>query len=764
MSGRSSGAAAGFGRRDPETVAYRRNAARLTTVVVLHPNEKEAAIGATSRLRRRQARAELEAQWATEELAAQADAQRVLVAIEDSAADLERGLGALVGAKVPELLGEAENEHLHVVAALEHIRAAVRALEDFDFGAAGAAAEAAERELTVTGRGFVVALNRALATSAIGKEAKARLEENLAERRQAKIRLDHVKATTKSPADIAEAAAALRREQALGYTLAAEVLGGQVRAPRGNAGETAGIGSNQVRVVPPSACETFADIGGLEGVKRQLRETVGAILERPDEAARYGVVHNGILFYGPPGTGKNLMSRALAGEYGMRYLRFSPAAIASAYLHEAATNLRQMFDLAAASAPCVLYLDEIDTIASDRGDQPSADHREVVTQLMICLEEYRTIPGLVICAGTNDLDRLDPALREGRFDTKVHLPLPDAEDRAQVIDVHLHRRHEAVDRAGLDLDALARLTHGYNAAALETVVTLAAQAALRSGTPITHELLASTIAERGGQHRITIEERITWDDVVLDSDTRDKIHEVVTVFAQPELARSLGVAAPLGVLLFGPPGTGKTTIAKAMASQIAASFYELSAADLLSKWAGESEQRVAKLFTKARANRPSIVFIDEIDALLRRRTSDSDNKWEERVLSQFLRELDGLHGDAGVLLVGATNRIDTIDEAIVGRRLEPIEVGLPDALGRHKLLQLLCRDVRLAKTVNLRTLTQSTEGMSGADLKRLRDTAGRKALARATKSGKSPETAAVTMADFTAALQARHDRASLVTV
>jgi len=370
----------------------------------------------------------------------------------------------------------------------------------------------------------------------------------------------------------------------------------------------------------------------------------------------------------------------------------------------------------------------------------------------------------VICAGTNDIDRLDPALREGRFDAKVLVPLPDPDDRARVLDVHLGRRSDAVERDGLDLDELARLTHGYSAAALETVVSLAAQAALRDGGTITHDVLAQAISDRGGQHRISIEERVTWDDIVLDPETRDRVHEVVTVFGQPELARSLGVAPPLGVLLYGPPGTGKTTIAKAMASQITASFYELSAAELLSKWAGESEQRVAKLFAKARANRPSIVFIDEIDALLRRRSADASNKWEERVLSQFLRELDGLHGDAGVLLVGATNRIDTIDEAIVGRRLEPIEVGMPDAFGRHKLLQVLCRDMRLAKSVNLRTLTQSTEGMSGADLKRLRDAAGRKALARAAKSGQAPASTAVTMADFTSALDARRKRASLVTV
>jgi transitional endoplasmic reticulum ATPase len=457
-----------------------------------------------------------------------------------------------------------------------------------------------------------------------------------------------------------------------------------------------------------------------------------------------------------------MLSRALAGEYGLRYIRFSPASIASAYLHEAAANLRQLFEFARQQAPCLLFLDEIDTIASDRSDQPSADHREVVTQLMVCLEEYRAVPGLVIAAATNELDRLDPALREGRFDSKVYLPLPGPEDRAEVLRVQLTRRGDAVGWDGLDLGELARATHGYNAAALESVVSLAAQSAMKQRTPIDHDTIAKVIAERGGQHRITLEDAVTWDDVVLADETRSRVMEILAVFAQPELAKRVGVRPPAGIVLYGPPGTGKTTIAKAVATQVAASFYELSAAELLSKWAGESEQRVAKLFAKARSNRPAIIFIDEIDALLRRRSAETSSKWEERVLSQFLRELDGLKGGDGVLLIGATNRVDALDEAIVGRRLEPVEIGLPDAIGRLQLLQMLCRDMKLAKSVNLRELTADTEGLSGADLKRLRDTAGMKALSRVSTAGVTAKSrVSVTMADFSSALQTQRSQASL---
>jgi transitional endoplasmic reticulum ATPase len=548
--------------------------------------------------------------------------------------------------------------------------------------------------------------------------------------------------------------------EAHGYELAGSILRAQV--PRASAGRGRGEGKEgNLRIVGPTELETFDDIGGLEDVKEQLRATVGAILDRPEEAARYRVVHNGILFHGPPGTGKTLLSRALAGEYGLRYVRFSPASIASAYLHEAASNLQKLFEMARDNTPIVLFLDEVDTIAGARDDQPSVDHREVVTQLMNCLEDYRAVPGLVITAATNSLDRLDAGLREGRFDAKILVPLPDAEARKEIFRVHLKGRSDAVDWGAVDLDELARLTRDRNAAAVEGFVTRAAQAALGERRAIVQADLVTAIRSRGGKERLSVEEPVTWDDVVLPDDTRERLHEIVNVLVRPDLARDLGVSMPAGLLLFGPPGTGKTTIAKAMASEIEASFYEHSAADLLSKWAGESEEKVAKVFARARANRPAIVFIDEIDGLLRARGSDGAGAWEERVVSQFLRELDGIHHGEGVLLVGATNRIDIIDPAVRDRRLTPVEVGLPDGEGRLRLLRVLCRNVKVAPDVDLKALATRTEGMSGADLKRLRDSAGMKALSRTTRGGPS-EPVAVTASDLVSALHELRTRSTLV--
>lgn len=746
--------------RRPEASLYRRNAAYVTGRAVRHSLDKEVEISRLPLWRRRKLRQELESKWEAEERLAADEATSVLSGLKAAADALGNSLDKLAKLKLPLLTGKVEAEQVRVAKAGGAIEAALQAVEERDFGTAGRSAEEAVRELWLIGGPMVVTLNQVLSQAAIGRDMRDKLRANVSEREAGKQELEAVRGKGNGRAALA-AAARVHQLEAAGFGLAADVLGAQAR-PSPEVKSTSVGGEVSLRVLPPQELETFSDVGGLDEVKAQLKNTIGAILEHPDQAARYRVVHNGILFYGPPGSGKTLLGRALAGEYGLRYIRFSPASIASAYAHEAAANLERLFELAKANVPCVLFLDEIDAIAATRDDQPSADHREVATQLMNALEEYRAVPGLVIVGATNNIDRLDPGLREGRFDSKIPIPSPDRAARAEIFRVHLARRADEVEWSDIDLEELAATTDGRNSAALEFFVTVAAQTALRSDTKISHELLLLAIKERGGKDRVVLEEEVSWNDVVLLEEVSEQILEILNVFSHPELARTLGVKPPAGILLHGPPGTGKTTVAKAMATEVKASFYEHSAADLLSKWAGESEERVAKVFERARAARPAIVFIDEIDGLLRRRSADASSRFEERVVSQFLRELDGLTSQEGVLLVGATNRSDIIDPAISGRRLVPIEIALPDAVGRLRLLKVLCRDVSLAKDVDLRRLTTQTEGMSGADLKRMRDAAGMKALSRVTKDkGERPE---ITKADFEAALRAQRQRASLVEV
>jgi transitional endoplasmic reticulum ATPase len=742
---------------------YRRDAARITSRSVLCESEKLEQIRALPRRHRKKTGSGFESSWTSVEDEAAREAAALLELLRTPTTALHDGLGRLAELRVPELLGKVESEQLRVRTVLGDIEQASAAVDRRDFGSAGAHLEAAERGLSQTGGPFVVAVNAAIGQAAVGRELRGLIEANVIEQEAAD--LEAAALASSSPAlDRIGALVAVLTARIRGYETAADILHAQVERPSSTVRRGAAREQGGLTVVLPQDCETFSEVGGLDAAKATLRSTVGAILERPDQAARYQVVHNGILFHGPPGTGKTLLSRALAGEYGLRYIRFSPASIASAYIHEAAANLQRLFELARQNAPCVLFLDEIDTIASNRSDQPSADHREVVTQLMNSLEEFRRVPGLVICAATNDIDRLDPGLREGRFDTKILLPLPDSEARQSILTVLLERRDEAVDWAAIDIDAIARLTSGYNAAAVEGIVSRAAQAALADDVRISHSQLVGAVEEREGKDRLNLDEKLTWDDVVLADPTRSEIFEILSVFSRPQLARELGVKPPAGILLYGPPGTGKTTIAKVMASEVSASFYELSAAELLSKWAGESEQKVAKLFAKARSGRPAIVFIDEIDGLLRRRSSDSSAAWEERVVSQFLRELDGLRAGEGVLLVGATNRLDIIDEAIVSRRLTPIRVGMPDLEGRMRLLELLCKNLKLAKDVKLRRIATRTDGMSGADLRRVRDVAGMKALARVSGSSTTPTDIAITMLDFEQALDNQFDQASLAQV
>ena len=737
---------------------YRRAAAHLTSRRVLHEIEKKEAEAELPLLRRRSARAALRRDWAEEERLAAEEAGAALARLRGAAAAFEGALRKLVALDTSDLRGKVEPELQRVATAHAELDDAAAALERRDFGAAGESADRAARELWLVGGPLVVVLNEALGRAAIGRAQRDALLDNISARRAAKQGLEQARLA--GPGAAIEAAVAVHRAEAAGLELAAAILSTQATPPR----RPPAKGGSGPRVIPPHELETFDDVAGLHDVKEELRASVGAILENPEEAARYRLVHNGILFYGPPGTGKTLLSRALAGEYGLRYLRLTPAAIGSSLAHETAANLQRVFDLAAASVPCLLFIDEVDAFAAARDEAPGSDHREVVTQLMTSLEECRSVPGLVVCAATNDIDELDPGLREGRFDARIRVPLPDREARREILVLHLRRRKESVSWEDLDVEAVVEATGGRNAAALEQIVTLAAQAALAERRPIVLADLLAAVRRGAARDRAVLEERVTWDDVVLPDDTRDQLMDLVNVFVKPDLARSLGIQPPPGILLHGPPGTGKTTIARAMATEIDASFYEQSAADLLSKWAGESEERVARLFAKARANRPSIIFVDEIDGLLRTRGSDSANQWEERVVSQFLRELDGLAGGSGVLLVGATNRPDVVDPAVRERRLAPVEIGLPDATGRLQLLRKLLAGSSVAPDVDLRELALATEGMSGADLKRLRDLAGMKTLTRATRSGGEDEAVRISAADLTAALQGMRRRATFAVV
>jgi transitional endoplasmic reticulum ATPase len=506
------------------------------------------------------------------------------------------------------------------------------------------------------------------------------------------------------------------------------------------------------------AATGFARVGGMDDLKAQIRRIVETVHVRQEDARRYGVVRNGILLYGPPGCGKTFFAEAIAEEFGLHLLRVPLESAISKYVGGAPDAIQQLFREARSNTPCLLFFDEFDAIASKRQDTAMLQEQQMVNALLQQLDAHRETPGLLIVAATNRFDDLDPAvIREGRFDYRVKIDNPDFEARLAILRTLVSRRPHG---RRLLLAELAQDLDGFSAAQIRSVVDEAALAALEAGHPIREEHLrgayrAHIIASRYGGVKLG------WDDLILTADTKRKLQLVEQMIENPQIVRQLGIAPPSGILLSGPPGTGKTTVARVLASETEASFFAVSAADIFAKWLGESEQRVKELFARARARVPAIIFIDEIDAITERRGEgdSAGDRVRNAVVNMFLAEMDGLDSSTRVFVIGATNRPELLDEALMrpGRLGERIEIPLPDAAGRRAMLALFTKKMRLAASVDLGLLAAQTEGASGALLKGLCTLAGRNALVRELDargialavSGVAP---AVTQEDFAKAL------------
>jgi transitional endoplasmic reticulum ATPase len=496
----------------------------------------------------------------------------------------------------------------------------------------------------------------------------------------------------------------------------------------------------------PSSMPTFRDVGGMDAVKQQLHDTLGTMLAYPDVAAKYGVRWNGILLHGPTGSGKTFLAEATAGEFALNFLSVSSGELLSAYRGRAGQRIAEAFELARRHLPCILFFDEFDSFASRRSASPQGEERALVSQLLRSLDHHRALPELIVMAATNEPDRLDEAVvRPGRFDRRIRIDLPDTNTREKILGVLVATR----PAEGVDLGALAERTAGLSPAALRQIVDGASLEAMQSearddAASITQAMLYRAIAERGGSDRPQLSEW-SWDALVLPKNTKLELMEFERFIEDPELPRRFGVEAPSGLLLFGPPGTGKTTVAKVLAAQASASFYPISPSDLISKWVGETEENISTLFARARENRPSIVFLDEADAMFRQRgvVASFDDRWTD----QLLQEIDGIRSNEGVFVIGATNRPDLLDPALLrgGRLSRHVEIPLPGPTERRQLIDLICRRMPLAR-VDFDELVRATDGFSGADLKALAQDAAIKASIRASSNGK--EAPAVTGADF----------------
>jgi transitional endoplasmic reticulum ATPase len=517
-----------------------------------------------------------------------------------------------------------------------------------------------------------------------------------------------------------------------------------------------GRGKGERVALPASG---FARVGGMNDLKKQIRRIVETIHLRQEDARRYGVVRNGILLCGPPGCGKTFFAQAMAEEFDLHFLRVPLEGAVGRYVGGAPDAMQRLFQEARSKTPSLLFFDEFDAIAHKRQDAAALHELQMVDALLQQLDAHRETPGLLIVAATNRFEDLDPAVvREGRFDYKVKVDNPDLEARLAILRAQIRGRPRA---RRLRFAELAQDLEGFSAAQIRSIVDEAALAALEDDRPIRDEHLrgayrAHVMASRYGGAKLG------WNELILPADTKRKLQLIEQVIENPQIVRQLGITPPSGVLLAGPPGTGKTTIARVLASETDASFVAVNAADIFAKWLGESEQRVKELFARARAQVPAIIFIDEIDAIAERRgeADSAGDHARNAVVNMFLTEMDGLDSSARVFVIGATNRPELLDEAILrpGRLGERIEIPLPDVAGRKAMLELFTKKMQLAASVNLEQLAAQTEGATGALLKGLCTLAGRNALVRALDArgiatAVSNVALAVTQEDFEKALR-----------
>ena len=506
-------------------------------------------------------------------------------------------------------------------------------------------------------------------------------------------------------------------------------------------------GSGNFDVEPPEGLPDFADVGGMESLKQEVRDTVGLMLEHPEDAERYGIEWNGILLHGPPGVGKTFFARAIAGQYGLSLMHVSTGDLIGGIQGQSAQNIDKAFQTALQNLPCLLFFDEFDSVAQRRDNNPDQEARRTVNQMLTSLEAYRDERQLLVMAATNNVEHLDPAvIRPGRFDRHIRIDLPDAPARRAIFEAELDDRPTA---GAIELEEVVRRTEGMTPAAISKVVETAALAVFREAAQTGEDLhldtehLLQAIEQYGGQDRPMVE-HWTWESLILPPNIKQQLQQLQAVIEDPESARRFGVEPPTGLLLAGPPGTGKTTVAKVLAAQARCSFYPVSGADVMSKWVGESEGNIRRLFERARQNRPSIVFIDEIDALAGRRGTIEVH---DTHVNQLLAEIDGLSGQRGVFVVGATNRPDQLDPALLrgGRLSRTIVLGLPDEAGRLAILKL--HTARMPTVgIDLGHLARETDGRSPADLKALCQEAALAAMAR------GDEAQAVSQQDFDEAL------------
>jgi AAA family ATPase, CDC48 subfamily len=483
---------------------------------------------------------------------------------------------------------------------------------------------------------------------------------------------------------------------------------------------------------------TYEDIGGLRDEVQRVREMIELPMKHPELFQRLGIdPPKGVLLHGPPGTGKTLLAKAVANECGAEFYSIAGPEIMSKYYGESEQRLREIFENARDSSPSIIFIDELDSIAPKREDVTGEVERRVVAQLLTMMDGLEERGQVVVIGATNRLDAIDPALRRaGRFDREIEIGVPDAADRLEILQIHTR----GMPLEKVDLDRIAATTHGFVGADLSGLCKEAAMKALRRYLPeidldkeIPREFLekmrvynddftaALKEVQPSAMREIFIEATNTrWSDVGgLDEAKQEIIETIEWPLRNPKKFGEMGIKPPKGIVLYGPPGTGKTLLARAVAGESEANFVNIRGPELLSKWVGESEKAVRETFRKARQVSPSIIFFDELDALAPARGGGEDgSRVSERVVNQILTELDGLVELEGVVVIGASNRPDIIDSALLrpGRFDRLVYVGPPSKEGRLGIFKIHTRSMPLAADVDLNEMAELTENYVGSDI------------------------------------------------
>jgi transitional endoplasmic reticulum ATPase len=487
---------------------------------------------------------------------------------------------------------------------------------------------------------------------------------------------------------------------------------------------------------------TYEDIGGLSKELQKIREMVELPMKSPDLFKRLGIEPpKGVFLRGPPGTGKTLIAKAVANESGANFQAINGPEIMSKFYGESEQKLREVFEQAEKNAPSIIFIDEIDSIAPKRAEVTGEVERRVVAQLLSLMDGLEGRGQVIVIGATNRPDDVDEALRRpGRFDREIHIGIPDRQGRLEILQIHTRGMPLEED---LELGRLADVTHGFVGADLESLAREAAMHALRRVLPhvdpetgdipadilndlyVTHEDFEAAMSEvsPSALREVMVESpNVQWNDVGGLDEVKSKLREAVEApLKHPDVFEEMGIRTPKGVLLFGPPGTGKTLLAKAVATESEANFISIKGPEIFNKYVGESEKAVREIFKKARQTAPCVLFFDEIDAVMGHRSMRDETGVSKRIVNQFLAELDGMQSLQNVLVVGATNRADILDPAVLrpGRFDSVVYVPPPDEDARVEIFEVHTRDMPLTDDVDLRELAKMTKGFSGADIEGL---------------------------------------------